>query len=94
MPNTRKVALLLSIAVLTLGISQYSSGTIDPVDAPSAQSFTLVKADWCNQECDEQCGGDCATAYAVGCTCYWFCNGAGEGTSICTAAIPVMICTN
>jgi len=93
MLHMRKMALLVSLAVLMLGVTQYSSAKIDPVDT-SGPTFTLVKADWCEGACDEECGGDCATAYSVGCTCYWFCNGGDDGSTICTAAIPVKICAN
>jgi|APCOG7522876152_1049122.scaffolds.fasta_scaffold13052_1 hypothetical protein len=94
MLHTRKVALLVSIVVLTLGVAQYSSATIDIVGS-ATPGFTLVKADWCNDECDEQCGSaGCATAWSEGCSCYWFCRDGEDGVSICTSPMPLKICAN
>jgi uncharacterized protein with HEPN domain len=56
-----------------------------------ASGFVLAEG-WCSDICDTECGGECAQARTVGCTCYWVCENQESGEQICTGATGVRIC--
>jgi len=98
MSHTRKIALVLLLAVAAIGgLQQSSSATAIVVDETPAMQlasgFTLVKG-WCGDICATSCAGsgDCLDSRTVGCTCYWVCGNQEEGSQICTGAIGVKIC--
>jgi hypothetical protein len=38
----------------------------------------------CQQICEDNCGaGGCKSAIAMGCTCFYRCNGGGSGSAAC-----------
>ena len=96
MSRTRTFALVvLVVSIAVLGASQQSSALAEflpEVDLSDTGSYTLVKG-WCSDICDSECNGECATAEAVGCDCYWLCENGDDGRSLCVGAIGVKVCT-
>ena len=89
MSHTRTVALFLSLAVLTLGVTQGSSASVDGSTVlAGTPGFTLVKTDWCRSACNQACLGACEDAFSVGCTCYWLCENGKDGETMCMGASP------
>lgn len=97
MSHLHRVALFVTLTALgfaAVGISSALRADDAPIrpDVPADHaSWTLVKADWCNEVCASQCE-TCETAFTQGCTCYWLCENGKDGSQQCTGAIGVRIC--
>jgi len=100
MSHTRKVALVLVIAVSAFAGWQRGAANADPlavgvpsVDLTATGSYKLVEG-WCTEACNDACVDHegCGQAWAIGCTCYWICQDGKNGETICVGAIGVKVC--
>lgn len=99
MSRTRGLALFAVLMTLGTGAMVITPSTLPEsaergIGAASVTpTWKLTEADSCNSVCAQECGGECGTAYTIGCNCYWLCPDGDPGEQLCTGAIGVRICS-